>query len=89
MIALCVLLAAAALLSLAYLAENAGHTCADGACHVCRHMTAARSLLAQLGCALLAAAGLSAVLSTACARFFAAGGPPRPSPVRLEVRRNN
>jgi hypothetical protein len=88
-LALCVLLTAAAVLSLAYLAEGANHACTGGNCRVCRHLTAARSLLSQLGCALLAAAGLAAVTTAAGARHFAAAGPSRPSPVRLEVKQNN
>ncbi|MDR1157641.1 MAG: hypothetical protein LBK75_04955 [Oscillospiraceae bacterium] len=89
-LALCVLLTAAAVFSLAYLAEGADHTCAGEGCHVCRHLTAARSLLAQLGCALLASAGLAAVTSAAGARRrLAAAGSPRSSLVCLEVRRNN
>jgi hypothetical protein len=59
----CLCLVVVFVFSSVYLAEHAGHDCADAHCEICYHLHSAGNLLRQIGAAMVAAAGLFIALS--------------------------
>jgi hypothetical protein len=90
-VAICILLVAAFLLSISYIAAYADHECGGADCHICMCLSAAREFLLQASVAvLLLCASLSATPLSERRRFRAiAGIAGCASPISLHVQMNN